>query len=452
MQNQSSRQSDGFSRIDAAHQHSGQDVAATSTETPAASLVQAAAGLSEEMRDEQTQLQGHQLLMELTRRQREIDRRESQFNAFLATLDQDARSQRIKQSQREGELAVREQECATRLAALTRREVEQQNIETMEGDQASDDADLRRMRYELEEKSLRLEAEKNALRFRWQKMQSQREASMQLIRHLMRSVERRRQSLEQRAERQTEKPMLARQPNDLQKLAQELDQQQQALTDGQAELEKQREQLAAQRQQFQQQQEEWTDSLRREQTRFEHRQQRQQAEHDERQKLLNCRSEELAKRQATLDQVQVNVAETHREALELRLATEQLWSQLGEQIAPRELAETIAQLRSNLSEHYRDAEDDLVRRRDELHAMASKLDEHQNGIRDDRSQLQQWFARRSEEIEYQAARLVAREQELESQQAQDALARQKWDEQRLEYENEIRRLQAKLRQQDAAAA
>ena len=442
---------DGFNRIDAAHQLSADDVAASAIEAPSSSLVAAAAGVSEDLHDEQTQLQGHQLMIELTRRQREIDRRESQFNAFLATLDSDARSQRIKQREREDELTTRERELSARLAEFTQREAELRDAEELGNTRHSDDAQLRRLQQELEEKRICLDAQENALCFRWQKMQSQSEAAMQLVRHLMRSVERRREAVEQRANQQG--GSTAGNPNlsELSKLAAELEKQSQALSEGRSELAAEREKLSTERQQLRNEREEWSTFRTREETRFKQQRSMDRAEQTQRQEALDCRSEELSKRQATLEQMQVTVTDTHREALELRLATEQLWAQLGKEVSPRELAETLGELRAKLSEHYRTAEDALELQRDELQEMASRLDDQQQCIRDDRLQLQQWVERRNEEIEFQAARLVAREQELHSQQSQLALTREKWEQQRNEYEDEIRRLQAKLRQERAAA-
>ena len=84
--------------------------------------------------------------------------------------------------------------------------------------------------------------------------------------------------------------------------------------------------------------------------------------------------------------------------------------------------------------------------------MAERLDQQQSRLAADRTETQQWTDRRHEEIEFQAARLVAREQELESQQQQHQQKHEKWQQQRHEYEQEIRRLQAQLRRQNLSAA
>ena len=447
---QPNSQSDGFSRIDGAHQLSA-DVAAVPIETPQPSLVAAAAGTAEAMQGEQTQLQGHQLMIELTRRQREIDRRESQFNAFLATLDRDARSQRIKQQELEDDLTTREQEYAARLAVLEQRESVSRSDEQLGEVQQRDDRELRKLRQELEERRIRIEAEEIALRHRWQKVHAQREDSMQLIRHLMRSIERRREAMEQQAEQQCCTSAGGANVAELDKIAKELDERKQTLLDAQSAVAKEREELSTERQQFRKERQEWTASQRRAEERFNQQKSIERAEQKQRKEILDQRSDELSKRKAALIQMQADIANTHREALEVRLATEQLWSQLGENIAPEELAATLGELRSKLSEHYRAAEGALAAQRNELQEMAARLDEQQIRIRDDRIQQQQWAERRHQEIEFQAARLVAREQQLESQQSQNAQAHERWEQQRHEYEDEIRRLQAAIRQQRAAA-
>ena len=450
MDDQQPRPDNSQHRVDASHRGPLVEPTLDVKEETSAELVAAAAGVSAAHREEQTELQGHQLMMDLARRQREIDRREAQFNAFLATLDRESRTQRVKQSEREQQLHQREQEFHVRMTDLAQREAALHNDQETGGN--LDDAQLRKLRHELEEKRIRLAAEENALRFRWQKMQAQREASMQLVRHLMRSVEQRREALELQGASQPDSPSTNATPSDLDKLASELDRRHQELVASQAEVTAERRRLEKLQTQLQTDRQEWDSTRRREEERIGKQKSIDRAEREQHQELLQRRGEELSKRQAALDQMQANVTRTHREALELRLATEQLWSQLGEKISPQELADTLGQLRAKLNEHYETAADGLSKRRDELQTMAIRLDEQQSRLGEDRAELQSWFDRRNEEIEFQAARLVAREQELESHAAQNSLLRKQWEEQRHEYEDEIRRLRSQLNRRDLSAA
>jgi hypothetical protein len=142
----------------------------------------------------------------------------------------------------------------------------------------------------------------------------------------------------------------------------------------------------------------------------------------------------------------------HRESLELRLATEELWARLSAKAPPAQLTQMLGQLRSRLAEQYRVDSVAAARRRDEIKALSAKLADHSKQLSGQRQELQQWAKRRQEEIEEQAARLVAREQELDQQERQHAQLQQTWEDERRSYQGEIRRLLAQLRKRELAAA
>ncbi len=449
-------------RLDPPHQPGGGPDLPSEVERPQPQTVKAAAGLLPETLDEQLQLQGHQLAMELVKRQREIDRREGQFNAYLATLENESRSARLQTKERDASLATREQEYQLRLAELIRREAE------LPLDGQSDPAEteqveqLRLRKEELDERALRLEAGEKRLTLKRQQFQTRREASMQLVRRLMRMLERRRAAIEEQAARVQSHPLEAADTqtspstelatNDLPELVEQLQAERQAIDAEREELADHRRALELGQRQLQQERAQWEDNLRRQQQRHQKQQALDSAELQQKQQALQSQASDLSKRGATLDQLQSQITDTHREALELRLATEQLWSQLAEAVPPAELADTLAQLRSQIAEHHREQEQSLMRGREELQQMAARLDSSQLQIRKEREELQEWTCRRQEEIEYQAARLVAHEHQLQSQQTEHQQASARWDQQRHEYESEIRQLQARLRQTNRAAA
>ncbi|MCA9271341.1 MAG: hypothetical protein KDA41_22815 [Planctomycetales bacterium] len=181
-------------RIDRAH------VAQTTLEKPAVPAVEwvaAAAGMSPAHAPEQLQRQAGQLADVLRRRVRELDHRESQLNAQMAQFESQSRAARLLLQDRILELDRQQAECETRLRdALERQHRAESEAVGRSGRTA---VELDRISAALAEREIRVEAEENRLRLAAQQMQARRESSMQLVRQLMRSVERRRQAVEDSA-------------------------------------------------------------------------------------------------------------------------------------------------------------------------------------------------------------------------------------------------------------
>ena len=87
--------------------------------------------------------------------------------------------------------------------------------------------------------------------------------------------------------------------------------------------------------------------------------------HEDRQRLA-ARAEWIERERAGLDQVRSEVTALHRQALEMRLAAEQLWAQISGRMSPVEVTQSIAQIRRKLAESYRLEEEELAARRREL--------------------------------------------------------------------------------------
>ena len=128
----------------------------------------------------------------------------------------------------------------------------------------------------------------------------------------------------------------------------------------------------------------------------------------------------------------------------MRLATEQLWSQMGGKLSPEQLAESLRRLRAKLADHFRLADESLAQQKHELRELAMRLDTQQQKLQGDRQELREWVERRQEEIEAQAARSFSREEQLDEQQTELSAEARKFSSQRDQYEDEIRRLKSEL--------
>lgn len=160
---------------------------------------------------------------------------------------------------------------------------------------------------------------------------------------------------------------------------------------------------------------------------------------------MAAKEAELDQRHSALTQLQSELEAGQREVLEMRLATEETWAQLAGALAPATLTRSISQVRSRLADHYQHTLQEIADRRGELTGIASQLASEHQRVDEQRAKLQQWAARREEDIEQRAARLIARERELDRQQRHYELLEERWASERREYRDRIMRLLAEVR-------
>jgi hypothetical protein len=164
---------------------------------------------------------------------------------------------------------------------------------------------------------------------------------------------------------------------------------------------------------------------------------------------LKRQSDELVARQASMERMRADIARAQQEVLEIRLATEELWSRLCGTMAPAALTQSLAQIRLQLSERYRLARAELAEQKSELHALSARLAEQHQKLSRRREELHAWAHDQQVELERQAAQLATREQQFAEQEARYKRAREEWDSERFRLRQEIRRL---LREHGRAAA
>ncbi len=136
----------------------------------------------------------------------------------------------------------------------------------------------------------------------------------------------------------------------------------------------------------------------------------------------------------------------------MRLATEETWAQLSGALAPASLARSISQVRTKLADHYRSTLDEIAQHSAHLESLRRDLSQQFAAVESQRQELQAWAERRHTDIEQQAARLVAREQELDRQQQHYELMESQWHVERADYQAQLRRLLATIRELDLEEA
>lgn len=404
--------------------------------------------VAQQLRTQAAQLAGH-----LRSRQRDLDHRDAQINAKIAQVETASRALRLWEQERGEELAEKsadlrkqEQVLKRRLARLAASEAAAMRVAERAAQQkASRQLETERKRAE------------EALRHERQQIDAHREAAMEMVRRALAGVEKHRAAVEARARclaEQAARPtakMLAQQ--------QELDRAMEALLVREHRLEESelalevlrketetlRDQLIADRQRA----EEDAHAQRRQMA---DEQRRAMADLEKKRQSLARRSEHVDHCQASLEELRGELDQMHRETLEIRLATEELWVQLSGAAPPASLTRSLSQIRARLADRYRLANDDLARQRRGLETIRDELTRQHDKLAQQKDAVRRWSVQREEEIEAQAARLVAREQELDRQEAEMENEARRWQAERLGYCQEIQRLRAELRRREPATA
>jgi ABC-type phosphate transport system auxiliary subunit len=109
------------------------------------------------------------------------------------------------------------------------------------------------------------------------------------------------------------------------------------------------------------------------------------------------------------------------------------------------LTRSISQVRAKLADHYRLTIDELARRSEQLEGVRRDLAQQLASVEAQRHELNGWAERRQADIEEQAERLVAREQELDRQQQHYEQMESRWNIERGDYQAEVRQLLATIR-------
>lgn len=441
----------------------------------------------------QIQTQADQLASYLRSHQRSIDQREAELNARLAVLDSDGRRERLALNHREAELSERqealtlkEREIEERLASVAdaeQRVGEQRAIAEAEAvqqqrafqhrekalvaseqalgerlskrEQALQEAETwfkeqqeehRRAMLEFEQRVRRCE---NELLYERQQLDAHRAASLGIIQRQHKDLERHRASLERREtqwERAASRPSAAavrleqslrQEEAALKQRRNKLDEAELKLAEAQAKSALLRERLREARQQFR-------EELRDDRRRLALEQREAMAELQKKRDGLARRSRYVDNCHAKLVQLRTELSEMHRETLDVRLATEELWVQLSGSTPPAALTQSLAEVRNRLSRHYRESAADLDRQKSELETARADLSEQLEALMKRKQEVDGWARCQEEELRRQAKRLRDREADIQRREADLNDASHLRESERLAFEAEIHHLKRRI--------
>ncbi len=238
-------------------------------------------------------------------------------------------------------------------------------------------------------------------------------------------------SVEQTARQQS----LEQAAGELEAKRKQLEQAEARLQEERAEMQKLQEQLSARQRDVDEQ-----DRLRREHLEAERRQ--ALADVEEQRRAVGRRAEHVDRSRATLEQLRGELDRLHRETLEIRLATEELWVQLSGAAPPAALVQSLGRIRGKLAEHYRLANAELHAQKEELERTRGQLAEQHDKLAQERRRFEQWAATQQKETQQQASRLIARERQLDRRETELRTHSQQWQVERCELQQELRSLRA----------
>lgn len=420
-------------------------------------------------------LQARQIAEHLQHRYADLQRRENRLNTLLAEVDHERRAIRIWVADCEAEIQARDVEILERDGACAAREANclelEHELQARKAEVLQQESDLQtiqgRWRDEWEAERLvlkqdldqdRLQLENDRAHFELVKegqlaeIQQERSLLMNRIRFQEDHLQKLRREFEvaQAAfhhERQRTQATQFdadaqhdRRQQQLDRFRQILEEREAALQRQQILLEKTRraeaDSVTLQRQRLDTEQREW--QIVRE---------GQAAELERKSEILQLNAENLEGRQARLDQLRNELEKTNSKTLEMRLAVEEACAQLAQAVGPDVARQRIEAAQLDLSQHYRQVRDTLVRHRQELEEFQRTVLRQRDDFRAEQQTLTEWIARRDEELQQRANSFQAEQTTSQMREQAWQRARERWLLEKQEAETLIRDLLRQLEEQ-----
>ena len=431
-------------------------------------------------------LQGRQLAQLLQERQRDLDRREAQQQAFAADIDNQLRAARLWLAERHQELAERQTQLAeregeaaelsSRLSAAeayldrARREMED-DMRRREEDVTARTGALERMRARLNSQAAAQRAaqqefadlrerEHNAAVRERQEVDAHRAAALGTLRLALDNVEQRRlaveaeaAALEQRrsewaAEARRPSPEQLRRTRELTEIAADLAAREQNLAAAEELQIRVETELSALRHELDVERERLGEQARVDRRRIAE-SERAAAEELASQREAQLRqSDQFNERQASLERLRAELTEVHREALEARLAAEETLARLVGTASAGDITKALADTRARLADHWRLAAGRVAEERAALTSLRDDIGAQAQKLTVQKDDLTAWVERRQREFDQQAAGLAERDAELRHWENEMRAERDQWVRDRLAFEQQLRSTVARLREAD----
>jgi hypothetical protein len=164
---------------------------------------------------------------------------------------------------------------------------------------------------------------------------------------------------------------------------------------------------------------------------------------EERQDLVkqNKRMEQM---RLALDRSREELGNMHRETLEVRLATEELWLRLAGESGTEDLKKSVGKIQARLASEYQDAVARLEVNKQELQQSRIELREQQEKLAARKDQMDQLAMDTESAVSERERNLKGREEELDRRQSHIDEQTRRLQQERAEMEHEVRMLQAQI--------
>ena len=365
---------------------------------------------------EQLQFQATQLAEYLQGRLQELDRREAEFHAQVASWEQERRQSRSWIQQREQQVQEQQQQLTTDKGEICRQAAEMA-IDQVAWEQ--DAAELKRTHKGAQES---LQSMQTQLVLQQQQLDQSRD-----------------QLAEEQAEWALQQPCKEKQ---LTELADTLNRRQQqieeleiSLQDDAGHFEQVQEQYNREREELLAQQvhchEVWQEQ-----------QQRQQRELQLAWEELTRRQVEVANREEDLKRLRTEVGARQHQVLEMHVAIEELCSQAEQETPGWQMPGWFSDIRKRLRQYHRSIGDEVIERELQLEQGARQLTEHRQGLAQQHRRLSRWAHHEQQRIDVRVARLATRERELARLEQQYQQQKKAWIERRRRQQRRLRQLLA----------
>lgn len=171
----------------------------------------------------------------------------------------------------------------------------------------------------------------------------------------------------------------------------------------------------------------------------------QQLELQRQRDVLASHSESLERKRSRLERLRVEIEDTHRTTLELRLAVEETWAQIADALGGDEEARIrVDQSRQALVFYYQELHAAIEAQREELQELQSRFDHQRLTFHDERQTLMQWLTERDESLRAEEIRQRQAAAEMSVREVEWRHQRDLWLAEKLEAESTIRRLLEQL--------
>ena len=160
---------------------------------------------------------------------------------------------------------------------------------------------------------------------------------------------------------------------------------------------------------------------------------------------LKRREEELEVRSQAVERLREDLTAMHRESLELRLATEELWSQLAGAVAPVTLSQSLMRIRNRLHDDYRLQRDEIDTQKKELLELSARIKQQHDQLALRTTEFRDWMRSQQEHLAKQADQILLHRRQVEQREAEVQEERDAWERQRDEW---LRKVQVMLAERE----